>query len=189
MPMLLMFSQNAIIPIVPSMGPESWWPALVGVVQATCPELTYIIRAQSVNRANWLNLLQSNRLGAPFVVIETEEDSQEDWGTDNMVYRQPVNLYYVASTTTASAQVDGGGYDATKFVEYRALALRNSIVTYTGSGFQILNDYPTVNTSNKGLGNVPMYLLQANYQVSQVNASLLWGYGNTDINNDIWKVT
>ena len=180
--MLLLFYNTQSGEIIPLslLLQEAWFSALVGVVQSTLPEITTIYRAQSMNRANWLNLIKRNKVSPPWMVIETLEQFQEDWGRDNYMFRQPVHMYYISANNSASALVTGGGYDITRYTLNRTQLLRDSLITYNGPGFQLQADYPKIDPSERNPANLVFYTLQAQYFACQLSARLLFGETNID---------
>jgi hypothetical protein len=158
---------------------ETYFGALVGIIQQVCPELSCIIRSQAVARENWSNLLKNNEISPPWLILETLDAYPEDVGRDNIAWRQPVNLYYCASTHDASSMV-AGGYDITSWVESRAIDLSTAILSYAGTGFQTIGLFPSHNASQLNEMNRVFLLLQEPYLSSLCFAQLLWGASNCD---------
>lgn len=186
--LILLFNSSTgdviIVPIPTSFDSnEGWWVDLVGVIQDTWPELTGIYRTQSLNRSSWELLVKQNKLTPPFCVIETLPQKEEGWGRDNFVYRQPLNIWYVSNTQSASA-VYGGGYDITRYTLGRAQQMKLALATHSGSGFQMAGDNPTCDVSHLSAANEIFYKMQSQFFSSLTQASLLFGdwNGNGDLN-------
>lgn len=179
--LLLLFNGGTVIPITPTTYiSETWWPGLVSVLQGVCSEATAIIKTSNMNRANWENLLKRGKLQTPYILVESGRARQEDWGRDNIAWRQPVSIHYLTSTTAASAVRSGGGYDSHLWAESRAIDISTNIINYQGTHFHTFNEYPVFSVNEHSPANQVLYSLEAPYIASTVEVELLWGGSNVD---------
>lgn len=161
---------------------DAWWSALAPLIDASWPEITAVERSSSINRANWENLVLGNELRTPYAIVELGPQTQEDWGTDNQSFRQPVFIYYVCDAEDPGAAIGGdpaNGFDVQAFVLDKLHALRIAMIAYATGGFQIAATHPTVDVSETNPANAVFYSLEAIAKFGgQLSAQLLVGDSN-----------
>lgn len=146
-------------------------------MQGVVPEISVIVRAQNLNRRNWTNLIKEKKLVPPYCIVESGESIEEDWARDNISWRQPVKVHYIASTEDSNA-LTGEGYDIARYCESKVLNIATSALTYVGSGMQLAGKLPTTNISDWTMVNQVIYKINAPVFAGTVTMELLWGAYN-----------
>jgi len=95
------------------------------VILATWPEVDVkVFQDIQIERRDWVNMLDDDKLTVPWCVIEYAEESTDEWGAQPHLLMKPT-IFYITSQTAA---VDAGATSMLRFIRGKIQSLRDAVL-------------------------------------------------------------
>lgn len=144
----------------------TFFTALVSLITSTWTDVTKVSRSTSIDRDNLEKQIRDASLTLPLAVVHVGDRAEDgEWGLNNVCYRFPVSIYYLAAvdTTTTSS-----------VFEAKMASLRDALIAYAGGAFQVI-EYPSVYVESTNDVNSIFYGLGHFMYAGEIYCELLVG--------------
>lgn len=120
------------------------WPDLVTLMQTTWPEIgDRVYRTPQLADASFVKRVALGEITPPFALVNWGASIPTDWGLDNEVYSLELSVAYLVSVADPRAIQPDGSVDTGLLTINQLIALRESLVSYSGS-FQLAGTWPKI---------------------------------------------
>jgi hypothetical protein len=148
------------------------WTALTALLKGV--KNVPVLRRSQANRANWMDELESGTLPKVIWVIDVRDSYEEQWAMNAACYRYPITILYLRPANLSAAEITAQTTVEAQ-IEARIAAVRDALITYSGSDFQLAGKMPTRSISDRNEFNQILMELQNRYFGGGIDAEPLVG--------------